>query len=200
MTDHDLIPNPLGARTSPGHKHLCPCSSRPLFPPIPSNAVFFFFPILSHFTLGPSMYWTSRLHTARSCVCSQRAPFSFTSSLILSVRRCFGLPSSSSPVLPNQLNLFLYFSSYFSHFHHPFDSFISHLIQLCYSAHPPQHSRFRHSSLPLRFPLTRSVATTSFPSESLRRFRATKKLPFSLFEMPRVFTPPIQVVCVCGAI
>ena len=45
----------------------------------------------SYPTVG-SMYWTSRLHTARSCVCSRRIPLSFISSLILSVHRSFGPP------------------------------------------------------------------------------------------------------------
>ena len=54
--------------------------------------------VLSHFMWGlipphvGSMCWTSRLHTARSCVCSRRVPFSVTSSLILSVHRPFDLP------------------------------------------------------------------------------------------------------------
>ena len=46
------------------------------------------------------MYWASRLHTARSCVCSRHTPFSFMS-YILSVQVvALACPDYSSPVLP----------------------------------------------------------------------------------------------------
>ena len=108
-----------------------------------------------------SMCWTSRLHTARYCICSRHMPFSFMSSLMLSIHCCFGLsiflvPCTSKAIvlffhifymtnppqaLPAALSLmFLPLSSSLRFFH-----YLSYPALELHGTHPPQHYDFHHT-------------------------------------------------------
>ena len=114
----------------------------------------YFFRILSHFTWGRCVgrVVSTQLSPTSAlvlCLSLSRPPWSCPSIVTLACPS-----SSSSPVLPQTSlffpcspllfymtrppqPLFLHFPWYYSHFRYPCNSFMSHLIQLCYSTHPP---------------------------------------------------------------